>query len=365
MSRFDRQLILPGFGAEGQKKLSQSRVVVVGAGGLGCPVLLYLAAAGVGVIGIADGDSVALSNLNRQILFGLDDIGEKKVAIAAARLSTQYPDVKIETWPVFLTVENALEILSRYDLVVDGSDNFATRYLVNDACRLLNKPLVLGAVFQHEGQVAVFHAGSNAVSYRDLYPVPPTGREVPNCNEAGVLGVLPGIVGTMQAAEAIKLIAGLGQTIANRLLIFNLRSSDWFAVEITPHPDAKSMHPQNEAAFKAMQYNVVCTATSVISWETARIRLAKNPEAFVVDIRELDEDPFWEDSRCLRIPLSIIQQNPKVLNPDLELLFCCRSGLRSLHLTRMLEAREQFGNIYSIEGGLLHPHSPINLHVND
>jgi len=365
MSRFDRQLILPGFGSSVQHKLSQSRVLVVGAGGLGCPALLYLAAAGVGTIGIVDGDIVATSNLNRQILFGQDDVGKQKVITAAARLATQFPDLQFDSWPVFLTIENALEILSGYDVIVDGSDNFPTRYLINDACRLLGKPVVFGAVFEYVGQVSIFNAGEGSVSYRDLYPVPPSDKEVPNCNDAGVLGVLPGIVGTMQAAEAIKLLSGLGKTLANQLLMFNLYTSEWVAIEITPHPDAKAMHPQNVAAFNEMQYKAACEPTQGISWEMAITRLTENPKAFVVDIREFDEHPTWENSRCLHIPLSQIQENPEVLNPDLELLFCCRSGLRSLHLARMLDGRPPFSKVYSINEGFLHAQSPINLHANE
>ncbi len=365
MSRFDRQLILPGFGATGQERLSQSRVLVVGAGGLGCPALLYLAAAGVGVIGIVDGDTVAYSNLNRQVLFGVGDVGRHKATVAAERLEHQYPDIKVEKWLTFLSAENALDIISRYDLIVDGSDNFPTRYLVNDACMLLKKPLVLGAVYQYEGQVAVFHAGSSPVSYRDLYPVPPRGREVPNCNEAGVLGVLPGIVGTMQAAEAIKLLSGIGQLSVNRVWLFNMRTSDWYPVEITPHPDAQAMHPPNETAFKNMHYDGACGKASILSWEAALSCLAENPQALVIDIREQEEFPNWNDPRSLRIPMSLLQQNPDMLDSDRELLFCCRSGVRSIHLARAFEVRPRTAQVFSIEGGFLHPDSPLNRHTTD
>ncbi|HET7361891.1 MAG TPA: HesA/MoeB/ThiF family protein, partial [Salinimicrobium sp.] len=203
MSRFERQKILPEFGSEGQQKLSTAKVLVIGAGGLGCPALLYLAAAGVGTIGIADGDSISESNLNRQTLFGHNDIGKAKAETAAGILQEKYPDINFQVIPHFLTSENALEVLENYDLVLDGSDNFGTRYMINDACVLLGIPLIMGAIYQYEGQLSVFNYGENPVSYRDIYPVPPKANEIPNCSETGVLGVLPGIIGNLQAAETI------------------------------------------------------------------------------------------------------------------------------------------------------------------
>jgi len=222
MSRFERQTILPGFGQEGQQKLSMAKILVIGAGGLGCPALLYLAAAGVGTIGIADGDKVSLSNLNRQILYGEDHIGQSKAEVAGELIRSKYSDIQINIIPHFLTSENALDIIKKYDLVLDGSDNFGTRYLINDACYLLKKPLVFGAIYQHEGQVAVLNISRNGqepLTYRDLFPNPPSAAEVPNCAETGVLGVLPGIIGTMQATEAIKYLSGFGKPLIHKVAL--------------------------------------------------------------------------------------------------------------------------------------------------
>ena len=371
MSRFERQLILPGFGPEGQEKLLRARILVVGAGGLGCPALLYLAASGVGTIGIADGDSVALSNLNRQVLYGEADVGRLKAEVAASRLQAQYPDVRFEALPFFLSVENALEIITRYDLVVDGSDNFPTRYLINDACVLLQKPLVLGAIYQYEGQIAVLNTGPDAASYRDLFPVPPSASEVPNCNETGVLGVLPGVIGGLQAAEAIKLLTGVGKPLANKTLFYDLRTSSFFEVDIQPHPDARAMLPASAAAFQSMHYADNCapgfnhsSSVASISWPQAFELLNQNKGATLVDIREQDEEPALEFPRCIRLPMSRLLSDPGPLASAGDLLLFCRSGVRSIHMARTLQARWDHKRIFSIEGGILHPLSPINAQTN-
>lgn len=365
MSRLQRQLLLPGFGPQGQDKLGRARVLVVGAGGLGCPALLYLAAAGVGALGIADGDTVALSNLNRQVLYGTSDVGRPKAETAAARLQEQYPDVSFEVLPFFLTVENALDTIARYDMVVDGSDNFPTRYLVNDACALLQKPLVLGAIFQYEGQVAVFNAGPGAANYRDLYPVPPAALEVPNCSETGVLGALPGIIGAMQAAEAIKLLSGLGKPLVNKALFYDLRNHASFEIDIQPHPDARAMMPRSAEAFGAMHYVHTCThvfeedEVASLSWSQAFERLAQNTGATLVDIREPDEVPHLAHPRCLRLPMSQLLLDHSPLETAGDLLLFCRSGVRSVHLAQVLQSRWGQKQIFSIEGGILHPLSPL------
>ena len=197
MDRFERQVILPGFGQEGQAKLKQASVLVIGAGGLGCPVLLYLAAAGVGRIAVVDGDVISQSNLNRQVLYGEKDLGKNKAETAIRYFQEKYSDIQWTAIPEFITVDNAQAFIFHYDLVIDGSDNFPTRYLVNDACVLLKKPLVYGSIYQHEGQVSVFNVGSHPCNYRDVFPSPPAPQEIPNCAETGVLGVLPGIIGNL------------------------------------------------------------------------------------------------------------------------------------------------------------------------
>jgi adenylyltransferase/sulfurtransferase len=229
--RYSRQIILSQVGGRGQKKLLSSKVLVVGAGGLGSPAALYLAAAGVGTLGLVDFDAVDLSNLHRQILHHTGDVGRRKTESAAATLRALNPDVSLELHRERLTAENCLELLEPYDVIVEGSDNFPTKYLVNDACVLLGKPLVLGAVYQFEGQAAVFHADGGPC-YRCIFPEPPPPGAVPSCQEAGVLGVVPGIIGSIQAAEALKLLLGIGEILSGRLLVFDALHMSFMDVEM-------------------------------------------------------------------------------------------------------------------------------------
>ena len=247
MQRYDRQMLLPQLGAKGQQALGSARVLVIGAGGLGCPVLQYLAAAGVGTIGIVDGDTVSLTNLHRQVLYDMSDIGQQKAGLASAKLQRMNPDITIISYSETLTNKNAWEILEIYDIVVDASDNFPTRYLVNDACVLLGKPVVYGAVSRFEGQVAVFNVqrsgADRTINYRDLFPQAPVSGEIANCAEAGVMGVLPGIIGTLQAGEVIRLITEFGQPQENRLISFNLLTNEWHQWEIQADPDSQNFLP--------------------------------------------------------------------------------------------------------------------------
>ncbi len=229
LDRYARHIILPEVGAEGQRRLKQTSVAVVGAGGLGAPLLLYLAAAGVGRIGIVEMDTVDLSNLQRQVLYATTDVGRSKAEAARERVVALNPHVRVEVHPVRLTSENALGILGAYDVIVDASDNFPTRYLVNDAAVLLDKPLVYGAIYRFEGQVAVFHHAGGPC-YRCLFPKPPDPGAVPNCAEAGVFGVLPGVVGSLMAAEVIKLILGVGEVLAGRLLLYDALAASFRTV---------------------------------------------------------------------------------------------------------------------------------------
>ena len=257
--RFERQLILPEIGLIGQQKLAAARVLVVGAGGLGCPALLYLAAAGVGTIGIVDFDVVALANLNRQVLFGVADVNKSKAKTAAKTLSAAYPDLTITAYAEKIRPENADALLAKYDVVLDASDNFATRYLLNDACALLQKPLVYGAVYRYEGQVAVFHASAGqAANYRDLFPEIPAPTQIPTCSEAGVLGVVPGIIGTMQAGEAIKLLAGIGKPLTQHVLTYNFLEQSFFSVRIPPNHTARKAMPNSIEALKILDYEWLC-----------------------------------------------------------------------------------------------------------
>jgi adenylyltransferase/sulfurtransferase len=255
--RYARHIILPEIGGVGQRRLLNARVALIGAGGLGCPAALYLAAAGVGTLGVVDFDTVDLSNLHRQILHGHSNLGRPKVDSARERLADINPDVNVVPHPVALSSENAMEILGQYDLVVNGCDNFATRYLVNDACYLLKKPLVDGSIFRFEGQATVFLPGQGC--YRCLFPAPPPPGAVPSCAEAGVLGVLPGIIGVIQAIEAIKLILNLGESLVNRLLLFDSLAMEFREVKIRRDPECP-LCGDNPTIDQLIDYEAFCGA---------------------------------------------------------------------------------------------------------
>lgn len=256
--RYQRQITLVEFGSQAQEKLAKAKVLVIGAGGLGCPALQYLVAAGVGHIGIADFDSVHLSNLHRQILFGQNDIGKKKVLVAKEKLTQLNNLVQIETYEVQWQQAHCLQYFPLYDIIIDATDNFASRYLINDACVLLGKPLVFGAVNKFEGQIAVFNNSKEACNYRDLFPVPPSNNEIANCATAGVLGVLPGMIGSMQATETIKLITGIGETLENQLLNYNALNQSLFTIHLTKNPAALEHMPSSMDAFLNTNYEVLC-----------------------------------------------------------------------------------------------------------
>lgn len=359
MSRFERQRILPGFGREGQEKLSRARVLVVGAGGLGCPALLHLAAAGVGTIGIVDGDSVSESNLNRQTLYGQKDIGKPKAETAACGLKQKYPDIQFEIFPNYITAENALEIIKTYDLVLDGSDNFGTRYMINDACVLLKKPLIMGAIYQYEGHVAVFNYGEDPINYRDIYPVPPQGNEIPNCSETGVLGVLSGIIGTLQTAEAIKLLSGLGKNLTNKILFYNLKSCSFYEVEVKPNSASGKDIPENEEAFRKADYNITCGLAENIGWEKA-LDWSRNLESLMlIDIRKPNEEPHFDLKGIVKIPMDKLAENPGQLEALDTIILFCKSGQRSLRLAEQLKQKFPEKKIFSVEGGIMHSSSPL------
>ncbi len=235
--RYSRHIILPGIGGEGQRKLLDAKVLCVGAGGLGSPIAMYLAAAGVGTLGIVDFDRVDLTNLQRQLLHDTDDVGRSKVESAVDRLHGLNPGIKVVPHDTMLTSDNAFEIMGQYDIVIDGSDNFPVRYLVNDACQMLGKPLVYGSIYQFEGQASVFMPGQETPCYRCLFPQPPPPGAVPSCAEAGVFGVLPGIIGSIQAVEAIKLIIGKGDPLVGRLLLFDALDMEFTTVKLRWDPD--------------------------------------------------------------------------------------------------------------------------------
>ena len=355
--RYHRQIILKDFGETGQQKLLATKVLVVGAGGLGCPALQYLTAAGVGTIGIVDHDVVSLSNLHRQTLYSVDDIGKFKAERAATQLRRLNPDINIECHNERLTARNAADIIGLYDYILDGSDNFPTRYLVNDACVLLDKVLIYGAINQYEGQVAVFNckafAGETPVNYRDLFPESPSQDEVPNCEEAGVLGVVPGIIGSMMANEIIKLITGIGEPLINRLLTFDVRNNRLHEFELTKRSGTRAMIPEDLNALQNSDYDWSCAP--LFKFEIGADQLEKmlqTEDVTVIDVRESLEQPRIDQFEHIEIPLSRLQDAVAELKTNTIVLFC-QSGMRSRQGAQLLD--KIFGGsktIYSLTGGI-------------
>jgi len=342
--RYARQLSLPGFGMDGQAKLARSKVLVIGAGGLGSPVIQYLAAAGVGTMGIADGDCVELSNLHRQLLFTTDDIGESKALVAAGKVKKINPEIICHAFNHTITNKNAFDIFSGYEIIVDCTDNFTARYLVNDACKLLNKPLVFAAVFQYEGQVAVFNApdtNGKKITYRDLFPEPPSASSAPDCNIAGVLGVLPGLIGIMQATEVIKLITGIGETLAGKLLNYDIRTHSSMIIELSASLLAKQLAPVNRRMYEAIDYEWLCGSVDANAiGKDAMHALLADPVTVAIDVRESGEVPEAKFMH-IKIPLSTFDTFPEM--PEFKnIIVFCQSGTRSVKAAGML--KKKFGN---------------------
>lgn len=363
MNRYERQINLRGFGTEGQRKLRQSSVLVIGAGGLGCPALLYLAAAGVGKIGIADGDTICLSNLNRQIVYSESDEDKKKAVVAGAILSHKYSDIEVNVFSKYIDNNNAIDILSKFDVIMDCTDNFSTRYLVNDACVLLNKPFVYGAIYEYEGQVSLFnvcHDHGIACNYRDLFPVPPDPSQIPNCDDTGVLGVLPGIIGNIQAAEVIKFLAGVGTLLSGRVLHYNLAHQQFYELNISPHPEAYRHMPQTELAFRNFDYSLSCSAVETIEWDKAHsIFNHDSRQSIFVDVRESGELPKAEHIPYIHLPLSQLSEGTKYFVDQQSLFVFCQHGIRSAKAVGILKKIFPEKNIFSIKGGIMDNHSPI------
>jgi len=330
---------------------------VVGAGGLGCPALQYLAATGVGRIGIIDGDIVSESNLNRQILFGESDVGLKKAEIAAKKLNSQYSDLKLDVYPEFITTRNAIGTIANYDIVLDGSDNFGTRYMLNDACQLLKKPLVLGAIYQYEGQLMVLMEGEHQLNYRDLYPDPPAANEIPNCNETGVLGVLPGIIGTMQASEVIMILSGLGSRFSGQVLFYDVRDHNSFKMKIEKQAVSAKIAPKSIQEFKQWDYEISCQLVNEISWAKA-LTISEANNSILIDLREKEEEPKISGHKYLKMPLSVINIECKEIASAENIILFCQSGVRSRQFATTLASKSD-KNIYSVKGGVLDTKSPV------
>ncbi|MEN5055570.1 HesA/MoeB/ThiF family protein [Sphingobacterium kitahiroshimense] len=351
--RYERHYSLPGFGYEAQEKLTAAQVLVVGAGGLGCPVLQYLTAAGVGRIGIVDFDTIELSNLQRQTLYSTADLGQLKCAVAVRKLSENNPSITIVGHPVLLDDSNGNAIVSQYDIVVDCTDNFAARYVINDCCTRLKKPLVFAAIYQYEGQIAIFNVADDdgtVCHYRDLFPQVPSAEEAPNCSENGVLGVLPGIIGLMQATEVLKLITGIGVPLVNKLMTFNVLTYQSIILSITPNPQSTDGYTVQTSTDTPQNQHLEQDISLIYPNEIASYLQDKNVS--LVDIRESYEEPSFAIA-TQEIPLSILFDHLDELKAT-HIIVVCQSGKRSLHAAGKLKAH--FGSakrVSHLAGGII------------
>ncbi len=354
--RYSRHMVIPEVGEEGQIKLKNAKVLIIGAGGLGSPLALYLAGAGIGKIGLVDYDTVSLSNLQRQVLYTTDDIGKSKTLIAKQRINAHNPETEVVTYNVKLTSENALEILKDYDVIADGTDNFAARYLVNDACLILNKPNVYGSILRFDGQVTVFNY-NNGPCYRCIYPVPPAPGEVPSCEEGGVLGVLPGIIGTLQANEVIKIILGKGKTLSGRLLLFDGLMASFRELKIEkdkncPACSKKNLHLSDYEELCGMKKEEKNSLNQrEITVEELKKKLDLKENFFLLDVREPHETKIASIGGVL-IPINQLPYRIDELNKDAEIIIYCRTGNRSHYATEYLIEKYGFRNVKNLVGGI-------------
>src|SRR5437660_682040 len=356
--RYSRHMIMPEVGAEGQRRLNEARVLCIGAGGLGSPAALYLAAAGIGKLGLVDLDDVDLSNLQRQILHGTQDVGRKKVESARDRLREMNPHIDIELHECRFSSNNALDLVGQYDVVVDGSDNFPTRYLSNDVCVFARKPNVYGSVFRFEGQTTVFAPHLGGPCYRCLFPEPPPPDTVPNCAEAGVLGVLPGIIGMLQAIETIKLIVGIGEPLVGRLLHFDALRMKFRELNLRRDPQCP-VCGENPTIFSPIDYEEFCGARAVrdadglatINVHALKRKMENNGTFAIIDVREEFEYDIARIKGSKLIPLAELPAHFGELPADKEIILVCKSGTRSAHAAELLRAAG-FTQSYSLEGGI-------------
>jgi molybdopterin/thiamine biosynthesis adenylyltransferase/rhodanese-related sulfurtransferase len=371
LARYNRHIIIPEFGPAAQSKLKESSVLVVGAGGLGSPLLLYLAAAGVGHIGIVDCDVVEDSNLQRQVLFGVQEIGLPKAKSAKERLQSLNPYIKITEFNVQFTAQNAMEIAKYFDVVADGTDNFPTRYLVNDTCVFLDKPNVYASIYQFEGNVSVFNyvdkEGNRGPNYRDLFPVPPLAETVTNCSEAGVLGVLPGIIGSMQALEVIKVITGVGETLTGKFYTFDALTfeSRTFNVKRDPANPLNGDHPTID---KLVDYEQFCgsraiqsslknvSASELYDWKLQKMDIQ------IIDVREAYEYEIVNIDSTL-ISLSVLTEHLHQIDQTKKVIVLCKSGVRSAKAIALLQDKYGYKNLYNLEGGIINYINELQLNL--
>ena len=348
MERYHRHIIMPEIGLNGQEKLSRARVLVIGAGGLGCPVLQYLAAAGIGTLGIIDFDMVERSNLQRQVLFGDSTLGKNKALAAKERLSDLNQEITINAYPERLTPGNALEHFKDYDIIVDGSDNFGTRYLVNDACVLSGKPFVYGAIYKFEGQVAVFNYNGGP-TYRCLFPLPPRSGSNIDCNSIGVLGVLPGIIGTMQANEVLKIVLGSEQLLSGQMLCYDSRSATTYKIGISAREDEIKRVKVGGLDVNNPIYEDKCIISAP---EVTAEEAFDFSDAIYYDLRESHEVPKLELTDYSSIPMSRLHDNIELFRNNKPKILICQSGVRSLNAVGIL-TQAGITNCYSLKGGVI------------
>ncbi len=346
MDRYNRHIILSEIGQTGQDKLSKAKVLVVGAGGLGCPILQYLTAAGVGTIGIIDFDVVETSNLQRQVLFGSSSLGQNKADAAKNRLSDLNDSITIISYPEKLTFQNAIELFNQYDIIVDGTDNFETRYLINDACVITNKPSVFGAIFKFQGQVAVFNY-NNGPTYRCAFPNMSKQGEVPNCSEVGVLGVLPGIIGTMQANEVLKIILGIGEVLSGKLLCYDALTNKFFTIKVNRLDKEIKNILKNRDDFNKRKMDSVC---KVENFKNSIKEFLNKENVQFIDVREINEQPRVEGVPVTSIPLSSFLEHLDLINSDKKKAIFCQSGIRSKMAVFILN-KHNIHDCYSINEG--------------
>jgi len=363
IARYSRHLIMPEVTLEGQKKLKAAKILCIGTGGLGSPIALYLAAAGVGTLGLVDCDIVDYSNLQRQILHGTKDVGRKKILSARDRIKDVNPNVQVELHDAFFTSENAREIVEGYDIVIDGTDNFPTRYLSNDICVFLKKPNIYGSIFRFDGQVTVFAPHLGGPCYRCLYPEPPPPGMVPSCAEGGVLGVLPGIIGVIQAIEAVKLIVGIGEPLIGRLLHFDALKMKFREFKVRKDPKCP-VCSENPTITELIDYDTFCGIPQAAAAEAAELpvpeisveelkRKQDAGEKFVLlDVREQYEYDIARIPGSKLIPLGELHSRLSELDTADEIVIHCKSGYRSANALRELQAAG-FGKLWNVEGGIL------------
>ncbi|MGA1584080.1 MAG: molybdopterin-synthase adenylyltransferase MoeB [Saprospiraceae bacterium] len=356
LARYARHISIPEFGIDGQQRLKRARVLVVGSGGLGSPVLLYLAAAGVGHIGIVDFDRVDESNLQRQVLFGVADVGRSKAEAAQERLLALNPHISVQVYDTALTAANALDIIEGYDVVADGTDNFPTRYLVNDACVLSGAVNVYASIFRFEGQVSVFNYllsdGTRGPNYRDMFPEPPPPGLVPSCAEGGVLGVLPGIIGSMQASEVIKVITGVGEPLVGRLFLFDAASFTTRILKVRPQPGTVITELIDYGQFCGISPAPSADEVRQISPVTLQAWRQAGRDFQLIDVRE----PYEVDIATIGgelIPVGDIPKQTDIIARDRDVVVYCRSGVRSANVIVMLQQQLGYTNLLNLEGGIL------------